>query len=208
VVFTVKQDRLHEANSVIPLLCVIQAAKFGPSSRQWFTEEARITSEGFYWNEEEQRLMESDDMTTADDDDFSIDSNDSYVTNLTASLNIVPEDNDAGNVLNFDLDFVFNESSSRNQYGDHGSVRTFREDCEQTTRNEREEARKNEQTPSTQKAELLNQSASKEAFAQLLSNDPDQVRQFLSNNPQMFQSAKPAHSSTVSPQNEGADGKS
>jgi hypothetical protein len=128
-------------------------------------------------------------MTAADDDDFSIDSDDSYVANLTATLNIGHEDNETGGVLNFDLAFVFNVSTSRNQYGDHGSVCTF-EVCEQTTQKESEatsKKRTNKQTISTQKAASSNQPTGNEALEQMMSNHPDLVCQFLSNNPQMFQ---------------------
>jgi hypothetical protein len=139
VVFSVKRDRLHEANSVIPLLCVIIEAKFGTRSKQWFTEDARITSEGFYWDNSTQQLKQSEDAATVDDDEFSIDSNDSYVATLTAALNIGDTAvNDTGGVFNFDLNFVLNdEIMPKNQYGDHGSVQTFRASCEHINRKEK-----------------------------------------------------------------------
>jgi hypothetical protein len=141
VVFSVKNDRLNEANTIIPLLCVVIEAKFGPGSHQWFTEDARLTSEGFYWDEQAQLLKQTADMSAAaDDDDFSLASDDSYVANLTASLHLGDLEDMAdheGGVFNFDLDFVFNEDAPPNQYGNHASVNTFWDICAQTTQKKR-----------------------------------------------------------------------
>jgi hypothetical protein len=113
--------------------------KFGSAARQWFTEEARITSEGFYWNEDEQQIKQSEDASTAmDDDNFSIDSNDSYVNSLTAALNLSDmEETTQGGVFNFDIDFVFDDIAPPNQYGDNGIIKTFRDVCEQKLHQER-----------------------------------------------------------------------
>jgi hypothetical protein len=98
------------------------------SSCQWFTDDARLTSEGFYWDVTDEQLKQTDDMTeAADDDNFSLDSDDSYVANLTATLKLGDLEDIAenGSVFNFDIDFVLNSAAPSNQYGDQGSVKTF-----------------------------------------------------------------------------------
>jgi hypothetical protein len=140
LVFTVKKDRVNEANSIIPLLCLIVEAKFGKRSCQWFTDNARLTSEGFYWDVTDEQLKQTDDlMEAADDDNFSLDSDDCYVANLIATLKLgnLEDIVENGSVFHFDLDFVLNAAAPSNQYGDQGSVKTFREACEQTTQQEK-----------------------------------------------------------------------
>jgi hypothetical protein len=234
VIFTVRKDRINEANSVIPLLCVIIEAKFGASSRQWFTEEARLTSEGFYWDEAEQQVKQLEDPTNADDDDFSIASNDSYVANLTAVLNLGDlKDIEGGSVLNFDLDFVFNDSAPPNQYGDQGSVKTFRDICE--PKSHQGAAAPDKSPTSTVSAATSLKTATPDTLSgtnidtanntqvtqdstitdpantgsmeQMMANHPDLVRQFLSNNPQLFQPQQPASNSTASPTDTGVGGR-
>jgi hypothetical protein len=233
VVFTVKRERMNEANLLIPLLSVLIEAKFGSASKQWFTEEARITAEGFYWDEDEQQMKQNDDAATAmDDDDFSLSSDDSYVTNLTAALNLgdveAPTEGDGG-VFDFDLDFVFDDVAPVNQYGDNGSVKTFKNVCEQKSREVRnaEALAKDVNSNSTAKAPLNNitdttstttdttqgtpsslteETPSDPSLEQLMVNNPDLVQQFLKNNPQLFQQT-PTTSSTVSP-TAGVDGQS
>jgi hypothetical protein len=233
VVFTVKRERMNEANLLIPLLSVLIEAKFGPDSKQWFTEEARITSEGFYWDEDEQQMKQNDDAITAmDDEDFSLSSNDSYVTNLTAALNLgdleTPTEGNGG-VFDFDIDFVFDDAAPVNQYGDNGSVKTFRDACEQKSRDQRnaealakaaniQPAAKvppasitdtTSTTTDTTKgtpSSLTEETPSNASLEQLMVNNPDLVQQFLLNNPQLFPQTPPT-SSTVSPTT-GVDGQS
>jgi hypothetical protein len=237
VIFTVKKDRLNEANSLIPLLSVLIEAKFGSDARQWFTEEARITSEGFYWDEDEQQIKQSEDASTAmDDDNFSIDSNDSYVNNLTAALNLGDmEETTQGGVFNFDIDFVFDDIAPPNQYGDNGSVKTFRDVCEQKSRQERldDEAAGDtrapiDSPPSTQKRfppvskdskpSAIDTNSTHATPASTLTEDlpsSGTLEQMMANNPNLVhqfllnnpQLFQPASNSTVSP-TDGDDGQS
>jgi len=238
VVFTVKRDRMNEANLLIPLLSVLIEAKFGEPSKQWFTEEARITAEGFYWDEEDQQMKQNNDATTAmDDDDFSLDSDDSYVTNLTAALNLgaMEAPAEGGGVFDFDLDFVFDDIAPSNQYGDDGTVKTFRDAYEQPSRDElnakkaaaaavtptADEGNVEDSKPAaaldatstntdttqvTPASTLTEETPSARTLEQMMVNNPNLVQQFLTNNPQLFPQTPP-NPSTVSP-TAGVDGHS
>ncbi len=167
-----------------------------------------------------------------DDEDFSLSSNDSYVTNLTAALNLgdleTPTEGNGG-VFDFDLDFVFDDAAPVNQYGDNGSVKTFRDACEQKSRDQRnaealakaaniKPAAKappasitdtTSTTTDTTKgtpSSLTEETPSNASLEQLMVNNPDLVQQFLLNNPQLFPQTPPT-SSTVSPTT-GVDGQS
>jgi hypothetical protein len=173
----------------------------------------------------------------ADDDEFSLASDDSYVTNLTASLHLGDLEDMAdheGGVFNFDLDFVFNEDAPPNQYSDHGSVKTFRDICAQTTRKEKATAQAipstdpsrshgkpstvdplagsnidtGDATQATQASTLTDPAGSGVALQQMMTNNLDLVHQFFTNHPQLFNALTISSTSTVSPSNsQGADGR-
>jgi hypothetical protein len=53
-VFTVHNDRYEEASGLIPLFCVIYAAKFGDAAWEWFTaEEAKVVLSKCKWSADE-----------------------------------------------------------------------------------------------------------------------------------------------------------
>ncbi len=154
------------------------------------------------------------------------------MTNLTAALNLgdleTPTEGNKG-VFDFDLDFVFDDAAPVNQYGDNGSVKTFRDACEQKSRDQRnaealakaasiKPAAKappasitdtTSTTTDTTKgtpSSLTEETPSNASLEQLMVNNPDLVQQFLLNNPQLFPQTPPT-SSTVSPTT-GVDGQS
>ena len=61
-----------------------------------------------------------------DNDDFSIASNDDYINEITEAMHL-------GDFLSgdfdFDIKFMLDEPTTKNQYGDAGSVQTFKSTC-------------------------------------------------------------------------------
>ena len=235
MVFRVKRDRLNEANLLIPLLSVLIQAKFGNASQNSGSRK-KLESDSFYWDSEAQQMKQNDDATTAmgDDDDFSLDSDDSYVTNLTAALNLGAMESPAegGGVFDFDLDFVFDDVAPSNQYGDNGSIKTFMEVCKQKSRvvrkaeaaaaaaaaivsmnvDDEEVDSKPAASDTTSTAStttpartLTEEPTSAPTLERMMVNNPNLVQQFLTNNPQLFNQTPPP--STVSPK-AGVDGHS
>ena len=101
-----------------------------------------MSSDGFYWDADEENVKQRDDVSMAgddDDDDFSIDSNDSYVAKLTRTLHLDGVEEHQDDAFNFDLEFMLGQDVEiENQYGDSGSVKTFNNEANQETRIERE----------------------------------------------------------------------
>jgi hypothetical protein len=137
IVFTVHQDGYPEANSIIPVLWVILRAEFGPKAWEWFTDMAKQTSQGYNYDPKTGQLKnteddEADDKINDDDDgskdsdDSSIDSDDNLVHEFEEHLNMT----DVPDTFHVDIKFVFDEADAAgNQFGDTGSVNTFRSLC-------------------------------------------------------------------------------
>jgi hypothetical protein len=124
VLFTVHKDRYKEANSLVPLLCIILEAKFGQCVWEWFTDDARRVLTKYTWNASEERavLIHPED----DNDGMDLDSDDKYMKSICDMLNI--DEESGGNGFDFDINFVIEEAGRpTNQYRDSGSVKTFRD---------------------------------------------------------------------------------
>jgi len=125
VVFTVHKDRMAEASSLIPLLNVVLEAKFGARIWNWFTDTAKDASQGYVYDHLTGCLKNVDDNDSdvssigSDDDDF--------VKELSEQYNITSGSNDKGDKFDLDLSFMLEDEKPKNQYGDSGSVKTFRE---------------------------------------------------------------------------------
>ena len=82
-------------------------------------------SEGFIWDEETSKIKSSTALSADDDDNFSIESDDEFESQLVESLNL-----GEANGFDFDMTFMVDDpSTSANQYLDSGSVKTFRSAC-------------------------------------------------------------------------------
>jgi hypothetical protein len=125
--FTVHNDRYEEAIGLIPLFCIIYEAKFGIAARQWFTEESKVVDLKYKWDAVEGQVVP---LVPEDDDvGFDLDSDDEYCTAMADLLNI-DTSGDAKKGFDFNIDYLIEEvSPSKNQYGDSGSVKTFRDEC-------------------------------------------------------------------------------
>jgi hypothetical protein len=125
-IFTVHKDRHDEAIGLIPLLCIIMVAKYGPSAWEWFNEDAKVVLLKYQWDTDAGKvvLIEPDD----EDDDMELESDDEYMQQICDIYNV--DSTQAGNGFEFNIDFLVADAAvSKNQYGDAGSVKTFREAC-------------------------------------------------------------------------------
>jgi hypothetical protein len=130
VAFTVHKDRMAEATSLIPLLNIVMEAKFGARIWEWFTDTAKDASQGFVYDAETGRIKNTDE--DEDDDESSIESEEDndFVLELSESLNISSaKQTEKGDVFDLDLSFMLDDDNPKNQYGDSGSVKTFRSAC-------------------------------------------------------------------------------
>jgi hypothetical protein len=124
VLFIVHKDRYEEANSLVPLLCIILEAKFGQCVWEWFTDDAKRVLTKCTWNASEERAV----LIYPEDgnDGMDLDSDDEYMKSICDMLNI--DEGNGGNGFDFDINFVIEEAGRpTNQYGDSGSVKTFRD---------------------------------------------------------------------------------
>jgi hypothetical protein len=64
VTFLFHDDRTQEAMTAIPALPVILEAKLGPRIWNWFSEEAKALSVGYYWNDKSGLMSTEDDRMT------------------------------------------------------------------------------------------------------------------------------------------------
>ena len=125
VAFTVHKDRMAEATSLVPLLNVVLEAKFGARIWNWFTDTAKDASQGYVYDQVTGCLKNVDENDSdvssigSDDDDF--------VKELSERFNISSGNNDKGDKFDLDLSFMLEDEQPKNQYGDSGSVKTFRE---------------------------------------------------------------------------------
>lgn len=129
VAFVFHEELEEEAHSVIPLLSVIMEAKYGPRIWNWFTDDAKDQTAGFYWDHEENRVRSSEEAITNEILEDWEDGSD-----MEDDIEIV----DDPAAKNLDIKFVIDEPGGKNQYGDSGSVKTFRNDCATGNRKDRD----------------------------------------------------------------------
>jgi hypothetical protein len=126
VVFTAHKDRYDEANALVPLLCIFLETKFGECIWEWFTDEAKRILLKYRWDPAEQMavLIEPED----DGEAMDVDVDDEYLKSICDTLNVDGEQGCDG--FEFDINFLIDENARpNNQYGDTGSVKTFRSAC-------------------------------------------------------------------------------
>jgi hypothetical protein len=129
VSFTVHKDRYNKANAMVPLLCIFLQAKFGKCIWEWFTANAKLILEKYHWDPEEQMAVLIEPEDEGDGMDF--DCNDDYLKSICHTLNV--EGDQGSNGFEFDINFIIDEAPQpKNQYGDTGSVKTFRSACKAT----------------------------------------------------------------------------
>jgi hypothetical protein len=131
VAFTVHRDRMAEATSLIPLLNIVMEAKFGASIWEWFTDTAKDASQGYVYDAILGRLKNMDEE--ADDDESSIESEEDndFVIELSESLNLSSaKSTEKGDAFDLDLSFMLDDENPKNQYGDSGSVKSFKSTCQ------------------------------------------------------------------------------
>jgi hypothetical protein len=132
VSFTVHKDRLAEATALIPQLNLIMEAKFGARIWEWFTDTAKDASQGYVYDKETGRIRNM--AEEEEDDESSIESEENdFVLELSESLNISSEknkDGEKGDAFDLDLSFMLDDENPKNQYGDSGSVKTFKSACQ------------------------------------------------------------------------------
>lgn len=183
VTFTAHRERFDEANSLVPLLCILLEEKFGTSVWEWFTDDAKRVVTKYKWCKDAARVVLID--PEEEDDGLGFDSDDEYMKSICDIFNI--SDENAGNGFEFDLDFVIEDAlTPKNQYGDTGSVKTFR-DAVDTTRGAADEAQ-----------DEMDTTPMGPSLEQMILNDPDSARKILAK-----KATKPA---AVSP-NQGVDGR-
>jgi hypothetical protein len=132
VTFTSHVDRETEAKSLVPLLCLVLEAKFGYRIWEWFTNDAKKASSQWRWDSELSSLIPLATITDSEQDDcLGIDSDDEYTMSMCDLHNVDTTVSSDG--FEFDLAFIISEdllNEAPNQFGDSGSVKTFREECQ------------------------------------------------------------------------------
>ena len=124
--FTVHKDRYEEASGLIPLFCIIYAAKFGVSAWEWFTDDAKVVLTKYRWDQGEGQVVP---IVPEEDEELDLDSDDEYFSTMADLLNIDTSASVSKGFV-FDIDYVIEEATpSKNQFGDTGSVKTFRDAC-------------------------------------------------------------------------------
>jgi hypothetical protein len=131
VTFTVHADRLTEATTLIPLLSVVLEAKFGPRIWNWFTDQAKEASQGYVYDTENGCLKN---IAEDESDVSSIESGeDEFAKQLSEMYNLSSGNStENGDKFDLDLSFMLEDQHPKNQYGDSGSVKTFREQDDKT----------------------------------------------------------------------------
>jgi hypothetical protein len=213
VAFTVHKDRMAEATALIPLLNIVMEAKFGPRIWEWFTDTAKDASQGYVYDQETGRLKNMDEED--DDDESSIESEDNeFVLELSESLNISSAKNtgEKGDAFDLDLSFMLDVAENpKNQYGDSGSVKTFKSTCKKpidvdssddedeeeeeddskkTTPKEKEKTEGPGEisiTSQTQETSTISDSMAnpEQAFAKMCLQNPELLMRYLKGNPEI-----------------------
>jgi hypothetical protein len=112
---------------LVPLLCILLEARFGPCIWEWFTDDAKRVLTKYKWDPDTAMVVLIE--TEEEDEGMDIESDDELLQEMCNLLNIDKDQNDQG--FEFDIDFVIEEApQSKNQYGDTGSVKTFRDVCQ------------------------------------------------------------------------------
>ena len=125
-IFTVHNDRYDEAIGLVPLFCIIMAAKFGPSAWEWFTEDAKVVLLKYKWDAAVGKIVLIE--PEEDDEEMELESDDEYMQTICDIYNV--DSTQASNGFDFNIDFLVEDAKvSKNQYGDSGSVKTFRDAC-------------------------------------------------------------------------------
>jgi hypothetical protein len=128
VTFMAHRDRAVEATSLVPLLCLVLEHRFGPLIWEWFTDDAKKAKLDWKWVAEESRIAPL--ISQIDDDDMSLESDDGFTATMIAVYGV--DTTQKGDGFEFDLGFVISDEAlnqASNQYGDTGSVKTFRAEC-------------------------------------------------------------------------------
>jgi hypothetical protein len=126
-VFTVHNDRHEEASGLIPLFRIICAAKFGDAAWEWFTEEAKVVLFKCKWAADEGQVAPI--VPEDDEEGIDLDSDDECFATVADLLN-VDTSGSAQKGFAFNLDCLIEDAvPSKNQCGDSGSVKTFRNAC-------------------------------------------------------------------------------
>jgi hypothetical protein len=131
VAFTVHKDRMAEATSLIPILNIVMEAKFGVRIWEWFTDTAKDASQGYVYDPKTGRIRNKDEENEDDESSIESEADNEFVIELSESLNISSQRNTGkGDVFDLDLSFMLDDQNPpKNQYGDSGSVKTFRSTC-------------------------------------------------------------------------------
>jgi hypothetical protein len=125
VTFTAHNDRFNEANSLVPLLCVLLEAKFGIPIDElgWFTDDAKrvVTKHKWDCSKDCVVLIHPDD----ENDDLGFENDDEHMKSICNVFNIDSERE--GDGFEFNMEFAIEDDiRPKNQHGDDGSVKTFR----------------------------------------------------------------------------------
>jgi hypothetical protein len=112
VTFLFHDDRTQEAMTAIPALPVILEAKLGPRIWNWFSEEAKALSAGYYWDEETGLKSSEDDRMTEILGDWGEEwgSDDDEVKSMASSVSRIEPFR------------IVTGESGKNQYYDDGST--------------------------------------------------------------------------------------
>jgi hypothetical protein len=122
--FTVHVDRYIEAIGLIPLFCIILEAKFGIASRQWFTEESIAV-------DLKCKCVVAVPLIPDDDEPgFDLDSDDEHCSTMMDLLGRIDSSGTAKKGFEFNINYLIDKvAPSKIQFGDSGSVKTFRQEC-------------------------------------------------------------------------------
>jgi hypothetical protein len=124
-IFAAHNDRYEEACGLIPLFCITFEVKFGVVAREWFAEESKVIHLKYKWDNLEGQVAP---LAPEDDEEgFDLDSDDEFFAAISDLLNI---DASGTPKKGFDIDYLIDDvAPSKNQHGDSGSVKTFRDAC-------------------------------------------------------------------------------
>jgi hypothetical protein len=138
-IFIAHNNRHEEACGLIPLFCVIFEVKFGVVAREWFTEESKVIHLKYKWDNLKGQVAP---LAPEDDEEgFDLDSDDEFFTAISDLLNI-DASGTAKKGFVFDIDYLIDDvAPSKNQHGDSGSVKTFRDACVEIPESELDVAR-------------------------------------------------------------------
>jgi hypothetical protein len=117
--FLVHKDSLAEALQVIPYLCIILEAKFGPKIWDWFRDSAKHNLKTYYFDHIHQCIKNSDDEKwedLSDDDDDLPEKFKGYMEHNNCTDN---------NSLEFEILIDLDGPVPKNQYNDDGTVKSF-----------------------------------------------------------------------------------